>query len=259
MQRTFLATFSAQYKCHYKELSRFGTLWQQQQQQQQQQKDLKRCDVLCKKTPTCHVDFLTISILIKHEYCLYVCLFVRVFQSHQKSQGHEIWALSLIWANVKHHETFSKFWFLKWSPHMAQCYKNMFFFIVFFLRKSQSFQHIGLWNFDKVDILDKGCVKKILKIHIFRGVALIKNHFAKKRIAHVSDKNKTFVILFFLFFYIPAKNKSARFRPRQTKNVIEVLTFFSLGSLTFHAGHFIDPAKCQCPFVTTGTARSTCL
>ena len=30
--------------------------------------------------------------------------FVRVFQSHQKSQGHEILALGLIWANLKHVE-----------------------------------------------------------------------------------------------------------------------------------------------------------
>ena len=35
------------------------------------------------------------SILIKHESCL----FVRVFRSHQKSQGHEILALGLIGAN----------------------------------------------------------------------------------------------------------------------------------------------------------------
>ena len=34
----------------------------------------------------------------------------RVFQSHQKSQGHEISALGLIWANLDHYEArFSKF------------------------------------------------------------------------------------------------------------------------------------------------------
>ena len=51
-----------------------------------------------------------ISILIKHESCLSVCLFVRVFRSHQKSQAHEILALGLIWANLKHVEArFLKF------------------------------------------------------------------------------------------------------------------------------------------------------
>ena len=35
--------------------------------------------------------------------CLSVCLF-RVFRSHQKSQSHEILALGLIWANLKHDE-----------------------------------------------------------------------------------------------------------------------------------------------------------
>ena len=55
-----------------------------------------------------------LSILIKHESCLSVCLFVRVFQSHQKYQGHEILALGLIWANLKHVEArFSKFSFLR--------------------------------------------------------------------------------------------------------------------------------------------------
>jgi len=43
-----------------------------------------------------------------------VCLSVHVFRSHQKSQGHEILALGLIWANLKHDEArFSKFWFLR--------------------------------------------------------------------------------------------------------------------------------------------------
>ena len=47
-------------------------------------------------------------------WILSVCLCVRVFQSHQKSQGHEILALGLIWANVDHYEArFSKFWFLR--------------------------------------------------------------------------------------------------------------------------------------------------
>ena len=41
-----------------------------------------------------------LSILIKHESCLSVYLCVCVFQSHQKSQIHEILALGLIWANI---------------------------------------------------------------------------------------------------------------------------------------------------------------
>ena len=61
-----------------------------------------------------------ISILIKHESCL--CVSVRVFRSHQKSKGHEILALGLIWTNLKHDEArFSKFWFLRGGPHMVQC------------------------------------------------------------------------------------------------------------------------------------------
>ena len=50
-------------------------------------------------------------------------MFVRVFQSHQKSQGHEILTIGLIWANLKHDEAqFSKFWFLMGGgPNMVQC------------------------------------------------------------------------------------------------------------------------------------------
>ena len=41
-------------------------------------------------------------------------MYVRDFQSHQKSQIHEILALGLIWANLKHDEArFSKFSFLR--------------------------------------------------------------------------------------------------------------------------------------------------
>ena len=51
-----------------------------------------------------------------------VCVFVRIFQSHQKSQGHEILALELIWAILDHYEArFSKFCFLRGAPHMVQC------------------------------------------------------------------------------------------------------------------------------------------
>ena len=47
---------------------------------------------------------------IKKESCVSVCVFVRVFRSHQKSQAHDILALGLIWANLKHDEAqFSKF------------------------------------------------------------------------------------------------------------------------------------------------------
>ena len=42
----------------------------------------------------------------------------KIFQSHQKSQGHDILALGLIWANLDHYETrFSKFLFLRGSPY----------------------------------------------------------------------------------------------------------------------------------------------
>ena len=64
----------------------------------------------------------------------------------------------------------------------------------------------------------------LLKISLLQGVALIKK--TQTFFAHVSDKNQTFV----------KKNKNKKFRPRQRKNAIEVLTFFSLGSLTFHEG-----------------------
>merc|ERR1711923_549683 len=69
--------------------------------------------------------------------------FVRVFQSHQKSQIHEILALGLIWANVKHFEgRFSKFLFLKGGSPYGPVLKKMGF-SRFFSRKSQPFQHIG--------------------------------------------------------------------------------------------------------------------
>ena len=46
------------------------------------------------------------SILIKHEscmfICLYVCLSVRVFRSQQKSRHHEILAQGVIWARLGH-------------------------------------------------------------------------------------------------------------------------------------------------------------
>ena len=49
----------------------------------------------------------SIFYIIKHE-C--VCLLLSVFRSHQKSQGHEILALALIWASLNHYEArFSKF------------------------------------------------------------------------------------------------------------------------------------------------------
>ena len=55
----------------------------------------------------CDIKYL--SILIKHESCRFVCLST-FFLSHQKSQGHEILALGLLWANLDHYEArFSKF------------------------------------------------------------------------------------------------------------------------------------------------------
>ena len=42
---------------------------------------------------------------------------VHVFGSHQKSQGQDILALGLVWANLKHDEArFSKFSFLRGVP-----------------------------------------------------------------------------------------------------------------------------------------------
>ena len=39
-----------------------------------------------------------------------VCVFVRVFRSHQKTQAHDILALGLLWPNLDHYEArFSKF------------------------------------------------------------------------------------------------------------------------------------------------------
>ena len=73
-----------------------------------------------------------------------------------------------------------------------------------FFRKSQPFQHIGLWNFDKVNIFKINKCKKIFfeKFPFFRGVALIKKKFfGQNFFAHVSGKNKTFVKIFFFFFF----------------------------------------------------------
>ena len=39
---------------------------------------------------------IDISIIIKHESCLCVCLSVRIFRSHKKSQHHEILAQGVI-------------------------------------------------------------------------------------------------------------------------------------------------------------------
>ena len=45
-----------------------------------------------------------------------VCV-LSVFRTHQKSYGHDILALGLIWANLKHDDArFSKFWFFKGVP-----------------------------------------------------------------------------------------------------------------------------------------------
>jgi len=42
------------------------------------------------------------------------CMCVRVFRSHQKSQGREILAIGLLWANLKHDGArFSKILFLR--------------------------------------------------------------------------------------------------------------------------------------------------
>ena len=41
-----------------------------------------------------------ISILIKHESCMFVCLSVCVFRSYQKSEYHEILAQGIVWGEV---------------------------------------------------------------------------------------------------------------------------------------------------------------
>ena len=49
---------------------------------------------------------------------MYVCL-LSVFQSHQKSKGHDILALGLIRAILDHNDArFSIFLFLRGAPHM---------------------------------------------------------------------------------------------------------------------------------------------
>ena len=61
-------------------------------------------------------------------WILYVCLCVRDFRSHQKSQAHEILALGLLWAILDHYEArFSKFWFLRGLPIWSSV-KNWPFF-----------------------------------------------------------------------------------------------------------------------------------
>ena len=66
-------------------------------------------------------------------WILFVCVSVHVFWSNQKSQGYDILALGLIWANLKYVETqFSNFSFMAFSWA--------------FSTKSQAFVHIGLWN-----------------------------------------------------------------------------------------------------------------
>ena len=73
-------------------------------------KNTEKHTVFIKSDAIQNFDNNKLSILIKHESCVSVCLFVRVFQSHQKTQGHEILALGLIWPNLKQDEArFSKF------------------------------------------------------------------------------------------------------------------------------------------------------
>ena len=88
-----------------------------------------------------------------------------------------------------------------------------------FFRKFQPFQHIGLWNFDKVNIFKINKCKKIFfeKFPFFRGVALIKKiFFGQNFFARVSGKNKTFVKKkFFLFFF------GVLTRAKKVKNIPE--------------------------------------
>ena len=74
-------------------------------------------DIVISSVRTPEIKLRVQSILIKQESCLSVCVSVHVFRSHQKSQIHDIFALCLIWANLKHDQTrFSKFWFLRGVP-----------------------------------------------------------------------------------------------------------------------------------------------
>ena len=64
-----------------------------------------------------------------------VCVSVHVFRSHQKSQGHEILALGLIWANLKHDEArFLNFSFLRILGAFFVFFKMRF--LVFFSKIS---------------------------------------------------------------------------------------------------------------------------
>ena len=74
----------------------------------------------------------TKSILLKHESCLSLCLFVYVFQSHKNSQLHEILALGLIQTNLIHDEArFSKFWFLRGGLPIWSSVKKWVFRVFF--------------------------------------------------------------------------------------------------------------------------------
>ena len=156
-------------------------------------------------------------------------------RSHQKSQGHDILALGLIWAKLKHDEAwFSKFWEGGGDPHTVQCKKS--FFVCFF-------ENLSHYNTHDYDILTKW---------IYRDKKCGKTIFPKKITflggSHVWDKNTTFL------FFIAAKLFSACFRPKQTKPIIEVLTFFVGGG---GGGVKMDHVMCDWCFAGGGTDQWT--
>ena len=95
-----------------------------------------------------------------------VCLPVRVFLSHQKSQHHEIVAQCVIRARLVHDEArFLHFSFLRILGAFFVFKKN-WGFQGFLSRKFQPFQHLGPCNFDKNTFLiqKKKCTQKNPKI-----------------------------------------------------------------------------------------------
>ena len=85
-----------------------------------------------------------------------VCLSVRVFLSHQKTQLDDILAQCIIWANIKHDEARSfNFWFLRILGAFLS-FLNYYFLVFFFASfpwKSQPFHYLGPWHFDTNTIL----------------------------------------------------------------------------------------------------------
>ena len=99
------------------------------------------------------LNIFVLSILIKHESCVSVCVSVHVFQSHQKSQLHEILTQGVIWelTSITGRSPMFQYFIFTYSRANFRVFFNNLFFPRF-LRKSEPFQTIGLWKFDKVTI-----------------------------------------------------------------------------------------------------------